>query len=138
MTLQKSFNAGQGDLKTPAITVFWFGGGRAATPEQHDSKKKLDGVDFVVANTGRGKRCSKPRRENRVQLAKITKVGCWRTGVGRLLAVRKESIDRLLESPGRRTHVLYHAGNGRGTRGQRAAPIIAQAATEAGCPDRGV
>ncbi|SFE28647.1 cell division protein FtsZ [Sulfitobacter brevis] len=134
MTLNLSL-PGQDDLK-PRITVFGVGGA-GGNAVNNMIEKKLDGVDFVVANTD-AQALQQSRSENKVQLGiKVTEgLGAGaRASVG--AAAAEESIEQIVDHLAGAHMCFITAGMGGGT-GTGAAPIIAQAARELGVLTVGV
>ena len=130
MTLNLSM-PGQEELK-PRITVFGVGGA-GGNAVNNMIEKKLDGVEFVVANTD-AQALSQSAADSRIQMGvKVTEgLGAGaRATVG--AAAAEESVDHLAGA-----HMCFiTAGMGGGT-GTGAAPIIAQAARELGVLTVGV
>lgn len=125
-----------GDELQPRITVFGVGGaGGNAVNNMID--KKLQGVDFVVANTD-AQALQQSRSDVRIQLGpKLTEgLGAGaHASIG--AAAAEESIEQIVEHLAG-THMCFiTAGMGGGT-GTGAAPIIAQAARELGVLTVGV
>jgi cell division protein FtsZ len=120
----------------PRITVFGVGGaGGNAVNNMID--QKLEGVDFVVANTD-AQALQQNRAEGRIQIGvKITEgLGAGaRASVGS--AAAEESIEEIIDHLAGAHMCFITAGMGGGT-GTGAAPIIAQAARELGVLTVGV
>ena len=125
----------QDELK-PRITVFGVGGA-GGNAVDNMIEKKLDGVDFVVANTD-AQALAQNNAGNKVQLGvKITQgLGAGaRSRVG--AAAAEESIEQIVDHLAGAHMCFITAGMGGGT-GTGAAPIIAQAARELGVLTVGV
>jgi len=126
---------GQEDLK-PRITVFGVGGaGGNAVNNMID--KRLDGVDFVVANTD-AQALSQSNAPARIQLGvKVTEgLGAGaKPSIG--AAAAEENIEQIVDHLAGAHMCFITAGMGGGT-GTGAAPIIAQAARELGVLTVGV
>ncbi|SEK31442.1 cell division protein FtsZ [Roseovarius azorensis] len=134
MTLNLSI-PGHDDLK-PRITVFGVGGA-GGNAVNNMIEKRLDGVDFVVANTD-AQALGQSLAENRIQLGvKVTEgLGAGaRAAVG--AAAAEESIEQIVDHLAGAHMCFITAGMGGGT-GTGAAPIIAQAARELGVLTVGV
>ncbi|GGH30289.1 cell division protein FtsZ [Cribrihabitans marinus] len=134
MTLNLSM-PGQDDLK-PRITVFGVGGA-GGNAVNNMIEKRLDGVDFVVANTD-AQALQQSHSEARIQLGvKVTEgLGAGaRATVG--AAAAEESIEQIVDHLAGAHMCFITAGMGGGT-GTGAAPIIAQAARELGVLTVGV
>ena len=134
MTLNLSI-PGHDDLK-PRITVFGVGGA-GGNAVNNMIEKRLDGVDFVVANTD-AQALGQSLAENRIQLGvKVTEgLGAGaRADVG--AAAAEESIEQIVDHLAGAHMCFITAGMGGGT-GTGAAPIIAQAARELGVLTVGV
>ncbi len=134
MTLNLSM-PGQEELK-PRITVFGVGGA-GGNAVNNMIEKRLDGVDFVVANTD-AQALQQSHSEHRVQLGvKVTEgLGAGaRATVG--AAAAEESIEQIVDHLAGAHMCFITAGMGGGT-GTGAAPIIAQAARELGVLTVGV
>lgn len=128
-------NPGQEDLR-PRITVFGVGGA-GGNAVNNMIEKKLDGVDFVVANTD-AQALQQSESINVVQLGvKVTEgLGAGaRPAVG--AAAAEESIEQIVDHLAGAHMCFITAGMGGGT-GTGAAPIIAQAARELGVLTVGV
>lgn len=126
---------GHDELK-PRITVFGVGGA-GGNAVNNMIEKRLDGVDFVVANTD-AQALSQSNAENRIQLGvKVTEgLGAGaRASVG--AAAAEESIEQIVDHLAGAHMCFITAGMGGGT-GTGAAPIIAQAARELGVLTVGV
>jgi cell division protein FtsZ len=98
---------------------------------------KLEGVDFVVANTD-AQALAQSRAERRIQMGARTTEGLGagaQPDVGR--AGAEESLDEILEQLGGSHMVFITAGMGGGT-GTGAAPVIARAVRELGILTVGV
>ena len=134
MTLNLSI-PGHDDLR-PRITVFGVGGA-GGNAVNNMIEKRLDGVDFVVANTD-AQALGQSLAENRIQLGvKVTEgLGAGaRAAVG--AAAAEESIEQIVDHLAGAHMCFITAGMGGGT-GTGAAPIIAQAARELGVLTVGV
>lgn len=120
----------------PRITVFGVGGA-GGNAVNNMIEKRLDGVEFVVANTD-AQALAQSRAESRVQLGPKVTEGL---GAGAKPAIGAKAAEETIE------HIVDHlmgahmcfitAGMGGGT-GTGAAPIIAQAAREMGILTVGV
>ena len=112
----------------PRITVIGVGGaGGNAVNNMIESK--LEGVDFVVANTD-AQAVGLSKAEKRIQLGVKTTQGLGAGSIpdiGR--AAAEESLDEILEHVGNCHMLFVTAGMGGGT-GTGAAPVIAKAAKE--------
>ncbi len=134
MTLNLSM-PGQDDLK-PRITVFGVGGA-GGNAVNNMIEQKLDGVEFVVANTD-AQALQQSMSEQRIQMGlKVTEgLGAGaRATVG--AAAAEESIEQIVDHLAGAHMCFITAGMGGGT-GTGAAPIIAQAARELGVLTVGV
>ena len=135
MALNLTLNAEREDLK-PRITVFGVGGaGGNAVNNMID--KKLEGVEFVVANTD-AQALQQSRSEHKIQMGlKVTEgLGAGaRPSVGS--AAAEESIEQIVDHLAGAHMCFITAGMGGGT-GTGAAPVIAQAARELGVLTVGV
>ncbi|MEM8979290.1 MAG: cell division protein FtsZ [Pseudomonadota bacterium] len=134
MTLNLSM-PGHEDLK-PRITVFGVGGA-GGNAVDNMIEKRLEGVEFVIANTDAQalQQCNAPAK---VQLGvKVTEgLGAGaRATVG--AAAAEESIEQIVDHLAGAHMCFITAGMGGGT-GTGAAPIIAQAARELGVLTVGV
>ena len=126
---------GHDELK-PRITVFGVGGA-GGNAVNNMIEKKLDGVDFVVANTD-AQALSQSNADNRIQLGvKVTEgLGAGaRPSVG--AAAAEESIEQNVDHLAG-AHMCFITGGMGGGTGTGAAPIIAQAARELGVLTVGV
>ena len=120
----------------PRITVFGVGGA-GGNAVNNMIEKKLDGVDFVVANTD-AQALAQSRAEQRVQLGpKVTEgLGAGaKPSIGAKAA--EETIEDIVDHLMGAHMCFITAGMGGGT-GTGAAPIIAQAAREMGILTVGV
>jgi cell division protein FtsZ len=120
----------------PRITVLGVGGAGGNAVNNMISAK-LEGVDFVVANTD-AQALAQSKAERRIQIgARITEgLGAGaRPDVGR--AGAEESLDEILEQLTGSHMVFITAGMGGGT-GTGAAPVIARAVREQGVLTVGV
>jgi len=135
MALNLTNSAERDDLK-PRITVFGVGGaGGNAVNNMID--KKLEGVEFVVANTD-AQALLQSRSTHKIQMGiKVTEgLGAGaRPSVGS--AAAEESIEQIVDHLAGAHMCFITAGMGGGT-GTGAAPIIAQAARELGVLTVGV
>ena len=135
MALNLTVSADRDDLK-PRITVFGVGGaGGNAVNNMID--KKLEGVEFVVANTD-AQALQQSRSTHKIQMGlKVTEgLGAGaRPSVGS--AAAEESIEQIVDHLAGAHMCFITAGMGGGT-GTGAAPIIAQAARELGVLTVGV
>ncbi len=114
----------------PRITVLGVGGA-GGNAVNNMIASRLEGVDFVVANTD-AQALAQSKAERRIQLgAKMTEgLGAGaQPDVGR--AGAEETLDEILEQLGGSHMVFITAGMGGGT-GTGAAPVIARAVREAG------
>jgi cell division protein FtsZ len=120
----------------PRITVLGVGGAGGNAVNNMISAK-LEGVDFVVANTD-AQALAQSKAEHRIQIgARITEgLGAGaRPDVGR--AAAEESLDEILEHLSGSHMVFITAGMGGGS-GTGAAPVIARAVREQGVLTVGV
>ncbi|NBB96887.1 MAG: cell division protein FtsZ [Alphaproteobacteria bacterium] len=120
----------------PRITVFGIGGA-GGNAVNNMIEQKLEGVDFVVANTD-AQALQQNRAEGRIQIGvKITEgLGAGaRPSVGS--AAAEETIEEIIDHLAGAHMCFITAGMGGGT-GTGAAPIIAQAARELGVLTVGV
>ena len=120
----------------PRITVLGVGGA-GGNAVNNMINAKLDGVNFVVANTD-AQALAQSKAESRIQLgARLTEgLGAGaKPDVGR--AAAEESLEEILETLGDSHMVFVTAGMGGGT-GTGAAPIIARAVRELGILTVGV
>jgi cell division protein FtsZ len=120
----------------PRITVLGVGGA-GGNAVNNMIAAKLEGVDFVVANTD-AQALAQSKAERRIQLgAQMTEgLGAGaQPDVGR--AGAEESLDEILEQLGGSHMVFITAGMGGGT-GTGAAPVIARAVRELGILTVGV
>jgi cell division protein FtsZ len=120
----------------PRITVLGVGGA-GGNAVNNMIAAKLEGVDFVVANTD-AQSLAQSKAERRIQLgARITEgLGAGaRPDVGR--AGAEESLDEILQQLNGSHMVFITAGMGGGT-GTGAAPVIARAIRETGVLTVGV
>jgi len=120
----------------PRITVLGVGGA-GGNAVNNMIAAKLEGVDFIVANTD-AQALQQSKAERRIQLgARITEgLGAGaRPDVGR--AGAEESLDEILEHLSGAHMVFITAGMGGGT-GTGAAPVIARAVREQGILTVGV
>lgn len=136
MSIDLSVPIHENELLTPRITVVGVGGaGGNAVNNMIESK--LEGVDFMVANTD-AQALAFSKSDKRIQLGLSTTQGLGagaRPEVGR--AAAEESIeDIMVELEG--SHMVFiTAGMGGGT-GTGAAPVIARAARDSGMLTVGV
>ncbi|HUJ02620.1 MAG TPA: cell division protein FtsZ, partial [Rhizomicrobium sp.] len=120
----------------PRITVLGVGGA-GGNAVNNMIASKLEGVDFIVANTD-AQALQQSKAERRIQLgARITEgLGAGaRPDIGR--AGAEESLDEILEHLNGSHMVFITAGMGGGT-GTGAAPVIARAVREQGILTVGV
>ncbi len=114
----------------PRITVLGVGGaGGNAVNNMIGSR--LEGVEFVVANTD-AQALAQSKAERKIQLGATTTEGLGagaQPDVGKMGA--EESMDEIMEHLGNSHMVFITAGMGGGT-GTGAAPVIAKAVREAG------
>src|ERR1700733_3736270 len=127
-----SINLRAPDMKElqPRITVLGVGGA-GGNAVNNMVASKLEGVDFVVANTD-AQALAQSKAERRIQLGATTTEGLGagaQPDVGRLGA--EESMDEIMEQLSGSHMVFITAGMGGGT-GTGAAPVIAKAVREAG------
>jgi cell division protein FtsZ len=114
----------------PRITVLGVGGA-GGNAVNNMIAAKLEGVDFVVANTD-AQALAQSKAERRIQLGAQTTEGLGagaQPDVGR--AGAEESLDEILEQLSGSHMVFITAGMGGGT-GTGAAPVIARAVRELG------
>ena len=114
----------------PRITVLGVGGA-GGNAVNNMIASKLEGVEFVIANTD-AQALSQSKAERRIQLGAKTTEGLGagaQPDIGR--AGAEESLDEILEQLGGSHMVFITAGMGGGT-GTGAAPVIARAVREAG------
>jgi cell division protein FtsZ len=131
-----NFKAPEPTELRPRITVLGVGGA-GGNAVNNMIASKLEGVDFIVANTD-AQALSQSKAERRIQLgAKVTEgLGAGaQPDVGR--AGAEESLDEILEYLSGSHMVFITAGMGGGT-GTGAAPVIARAVREAGILSVGV
>jgi cell division protein FtsZ len=120
----------------PRITVLGVGGA-GGNAVNNMIAAKLEGVEFVVANTD-AQALTQSRAERRIQMGNQTTEGLGagaQPDVGR--AAAEESLDEILEQIGGSHMVFITAGMGGGT-GTGAAPVIARAVRELGVLTVGV
>ncbi len=135
MSLNLSVPTSEVELK-PRITVIGVGGA-GGNAVNNMIRSKLEGVEFVVANTD-SQSLAQNLAETRLQLGIGTTQGLGagsRPDIGR--AAAEEAIDQVIESIGGSHMVFIAAGMGGGT-GTGAAPVIARAAREQGVLTVGV
>ncbi len=135
MSLNLSVPTSELELK-PRITVIGVGGA-GGNAVNNMIRSKLEGVEFVVANTD-SQSLAQNLAETRLQLGIGTTQGLGagsRPDIGR--AAAEEAIDQVIESIGGSHMVFIAAGMGGGT-GTGAAPVIARAAREQGVLTVGV
>src|SRR5258706_3937489 len=114
----------------PRITVLGVGGA-GGNAVNNMIASKLEGVDFVVANTD-AQALAQSKAERRIQLGAKTTEGLGagaQPEIGR--AGAEESLDEILEQLAGSHMVFITAGMGGGT-GTGAAPVIARAVRETG------
>ncbi|MGE5514928.1 MAG: cell division protein FtsZ [Bacteroidota bacterium] len=120
----------------PKITVVGVGGA-GGNAVNNMIASKLEGVEFVVANTD-AQSITQSRTERRVQLGAVVTQGLGagsRPDIGR--AAAEESLEEIIAQIGGANMVFITAGMGGGT-GSGAAPVIARAAREQGILTVGV
>ncbi len=135
MSLNLSVPTSEVELK-PRITVIGVGGA-GGNAVNNMIRSKLEGVEFVVANTD-AQSLAQNLAETRLQLGIGTTQGLGagsRPDIGR--AAAEEAIEQVIESIGGSHMVFIAAGMGGGT-GTGAAPVIARAAREQGVLTVGV
>ena len=134
MTLNLSV-PGQNDLR-PRISVFGIGGA-GGNAVNNMIEKKLEGAEFVAANTD-AQALQQSNAKNKIQMGvKVTEgLGARaRASVG--AAAAEETIEEIVDHLAGSHMAFITAGMGGGT-GTGAAPIIAQAARELGVLTVGV
>ncbi len=120
----------------PKITVIGVGGA-GGNAVNNMIASKLEGVEFIVANTD-AQAISQSRTERRIQLGTIATQGLGagsRPDIGR--AAAEESLEEIIAQIGGANMVFITAGMGGGT-GSGAAPVIARAARDQGILTVGV
>jgi len=120
----------------PRITVLGVGGA-GGNAVNNMIGAKLEGVEFVVANTD-AQALAQSKAERKIQIGALTTEGLGagaQPDVGR--AGAEESLDEILEQLGGSHMVFITAGMGGGT-GTGAAPVIARAVRELGILTVGV
>ncbi|HEX4293771.1 MAG TPA: cell division protein FtsZ [Rhizomicrobium sp.] len=120
----------------PRITVLGVGGA-GGNAVNNMIAAKLEGVDFVVANTD-AQALAQSKADRKIQIGALTTEGLGagaQPDVGR--AGAEESLDEILEQLGGSHMVFITAGMGGGT-GTGAAPVIARAVRELGILTVGV
>jgi cell division protein FtsZ len=120
----------------PKITVVGVGGA-GGNAVNNMIASKLEGVEFVVANTD-AQSITQSRTERRVQLGTVVTQGLGagsRPDIGR--AAAEESLEEIIGQIGGANMVFITAGMGGGT-GSGAAPVIARAARDQGILTVGV
>ncbi|CAA7618495.1 cell division protein FtsZ [Magnetospirillum sp. UT-4] len=120
----------------PRITVVGVGGA-GGNAVNNMIASKLEGVDFVVANTD-AQSIAQSRTERRIQLGTNVTQGLGagsRPDIGR--AAAEESLEEIINQIGAANMVFITAGMGGGT-GSGAAPVIARAARDQGILTVGV
>ncbi|MEM7073436.1 MAG: cell division protein FtsZ [Pseudomonadota bacterium] len=135
MTLNLSIPGHDNELR-PRITVFGVGGA-GGNAVNNMIEKRLEGVDFVVANTD-AQALAQSHAGERIQLGvKVTEgLGAGaKAAVG--AAAAEENIEQIVDQLAGAHMCFITAGMGGGT-GTGAAPIIAQAARELGVLTVGV
>ena len=116
----------------PRITVLGVGGA-GGNAVNNMIASKLEGVDFVVANTD-AQALAQSKAEHKIQLGARTTEGLGagaQPDVGR--AGAEESLEEILQTLAGSHMVFITAGMGGGT-GTGAAPVIARAVREQGIP----
>jgi len=135
MTINLSVPRSSAELK-PRITVFGVGGA-GGNAVNNMIRAKLEGVDFIVANTD-AQALSQSLAERRIQLGLGVTQGLGagsRPESGR--AAAEEAINELVDALAGTHMVFIAAGMGGGT-GTGAGPVIARAAREQGLLTVGV
>ena len=135
MTINLSVPRSSAELK-PRITVFGVGGA-GGNAVNNMIRAKLEGVDFIVANTD-AQALSQSLAERRIQLGLGVTQGLGagsRPEAGR--AAAEEAINELVDALAGTHMVFIAAGMGGGT-GTGAGPVIARAAREQGLLTVGV
>ncbi len=135
MTIKLNIPKTQPDLK-PRITVIGVGGA-GGNAVNNMIKAKLEGVEFVAANSD-AQALSHSVAERKIQLGRNITQGLGagsRPDIGR--AAAEESIDEIVEHVQGANMAFVTAGMGGGT-GTGAAPVIARAAREQGVLTVGV
>ncbi len=120
----------------PKITVIGVGGA-GGNAVNNMIASKLEGVEFIVANTD-AQAITQSRTERRVQLGTVVTQGLGagsRPDIGR--AAAEESLEEIVAQIGGANMVFITAGMGGGT-GSGAAPVIARAARDQGILTVGV
>ena len=124
------------DELNPRITVFGVGGA-GGNAVDNMIEKRLDGVEFVVANTD-AQALSQNHAGKKVQLGEKVTQGLGAGARARVgAAAAEESIEQIVDNLAGAHMCFITAGMGGGT-GTGAAPIIAQAARELGVLTVGV
>src|SRR5579862_9889215 len=114
----------------PRITVLGVGGA-GGNAVNNMIEARLEGVDFIVANTD-AQALAQSKAEHRIQLGASTTEGLGagaQPDVGR--AGAEESLDEIMDQLAGSHMVFITAGMGGGT-GTGAAPVIARAVREMG------
>ena len=114
----------------PRITVLGVGGA-GGNAVNNMIEARLEGVDFIVANTD-AQALAQSKAEHRIQLGAATTEGLGagaQPDIGR--AGAEESLDEIMDQLAGSHMVFITAGMGGGT-GTGAAPVIARAVREAG------
>ncbi|MEE8516230.1 MAG: cell division protein FtsZ [Alphaproteobacteria bacterium] len=135
MTIKLNMPKTQPDLK-PRITVIGVGGA-GGNAVNNMIKSKLEGVEFVAANSD-AQALSHSVAERKIQLGRNITQGLGagsRPDIGR--AAAEESLDEIVEHVQGANMVFITAGMGGGT-GTGAAPVVARAAREQGVLTVGV
>jgi cell division protein FtsZ len=135
MTLNLNIPSSNPDL-TPKITVIGVGGA-GGNAVNNMIQSKLEGVEFLVANTD-AQALQQSMCDRRTQLGRNITQGLGagsRPDIGR--AAAEEALDEILNDIDGQHMVFVTAGMGGGT-GTGAAPVIARAAREAGLLTVGV
>jgi cell division protein FtsZ len=135
MSLNLSLPTAHVELK-PRITVIGVGGA-GGNAVNNMIRSKLEGVEFVVANTD-AQALSQSVADTRIQLGTGVTQGLGagsRPDIGR--AAAEETLEHLIDSIGGSHMVFIAAGMGGGT-GTGAAPVIARAARDQGMLTVGV
>src|SRR4051812_5307884 len=113
----------------PRITVLGVGGA-GGNAVNNMIEARLEGVDFIVANTD-AQALAQSKAEHRIQLGAATTEGLGagaQPDIGR--AGAEESLDEIMDQLAGSHMVFITAGMGGGT-GTGAAPVIARAVREA-------
>jgi len=131
-----NFLPGSSTELKPKITVIGVGGA-GGNAVNNMIASKLEGVEFIVANTD-AQALAQSRTERRVQLGTVVTQGLGagsRPDIGR--AAAEESLEEIVAQINGANMVFITAGMGGGT-GSGAAPVIARAARDQGILTVGV